>query len=77
MFKYRGQAAPAVRKGTTSTDAVFLGWQPTRSGEVFALYDITATGHPSLGSTVTGRTLRKLNLQVPGAPLPGRPVKKL
>jgi len=27
-------------------------------GEVFALFTITAAGHPSLGSTVTGKTLQ-------------------
>ena len=54
----------------SDSDAEFLGWQKTNSGEVFALYNITASGHPSLGSTVTDKTLHKLNLQVPGAPLP-------
>jgi hypothetical protein len=40
----------------------------TSSGEVFAHYNGTAADHPARGSTVTDRTLRKLNLEVPGAP---------
>ena len=35
------------------------------SGDVYALYTITAADHPSCGSTVTEKTLNKLNLQVP------------
>lgn len=58
------------------SDAEFLGWQKINSGEVFALYNITAAGHPSLGSTVTDTTLHKLNLEVPGTPLPQGPVKE-
>jgi hypothetical protein len=61
---------------SSDSDAKFLGWQKTGSGEVFALYNITAAGDPSLGSTVTDKTLHKLNLQVPGAPLPQGPDKK-
>ena len=48
-------------------DAEFVGWQETGSGETFALYNITAAGHP-LGSTVTDKHLREMNLQVPDAP---------
>jgi hypothetical protein len=33
---------------TRNEDAVFKRWQKTGSGEVFALYNITATGDPSL-----------------------------
>ncbi len=61
----------------SDSDAKFLGWQKTGSGEAFALYNITATDHPSFGSTVTEKGLQKLNLQVPGTPLPQGPVKKL
>lgn len=53
----------------SDADAIFLGWQETLSGEIIALYNITATGHPLLGSTVAEKGLRKLNLQVSGAPL--------
>ena len=77
MSKYKNLMALTRQHGSPSTDAIFLGWQSTRSGDVFALYNITAKGHPLLGSTVTGKTLRKLNLQAPGAPTPGRPVKEL
>jgi hypothetical protein len=55
-------------------DAVFAGWQTTRSGESFALYTITAADHPSRGSTVTDKSLMNLNLKIPQTP--GRPVNK-
>jgi hypothetical protein len=58
-------------------DAKFLGWQKTGSGEVFALYNVTAADHPSFGSAVTEKSLQRLDLQVPGAPVPQGPVKKL
>ncbi len=48
-----------------NSDAVFVGWQETLSGDVFALYTITVKDHASYGSTVTDRTLRNLNLQIP------------
>ena len=57
-------------EGSQGEDAVFQGWQKTGSGEVFALFNITAPGHPALGSTVTDKTLQKLHLHVPDAPLP-------
>lgn len=50
-------------------DAEFLGWQRTSWGEEFPLYNITAVGHPSCGSTVTGASLLRLHLQVPRTPL--------
>ena len=50
---------------TLDSDAVFIGWQETLSGEAIALYDITAESHPSYGSTVTNRMLRDLKLQIP------------
>jgi hypothetical protein len=49
----------------TDSEAVFLGWQETLSGEVIALYNITAENHPSYGSTVTDCILRDLNLRIP------------
>jgi len=49
----------------SDSDAVFLGWQETHSGEVIALYNITTKNHSSYGSTVTKRILRDLNLQIP------------
>jgi len=53
------------KTSVSNSDAAFLGWQKTRSGEVFALYNITAASHPSYGSTVTDMTLNRLNLQIP------------
>lgn len=70
MFKEKHPRAGSVPQSARREDAVFKGWQKTSSGEVFALYNITLAGHPSLGSTVTDRTLRMLNLRVPGAPFP-------
>ena len=49
----------------SDSDAVFIGWQEMHSGGVFALFIITAAGHPSYGSTVSEETLNKLNLQIP------------
>jgi hypothetical protein len=47
------------------SDAVFLGWQKTVSGEMIALYNISLAGHPSYGSTVTDRILHDLKLHIP------------
>jgi hypothetical protein len=58
MIKYKNTSV-------SDSDAVFLGWQETFSGETIALYNITAESHPSYGSTVTDRILRDLNLQIP------------
>ena len=70
MFKKKNPSALALRQSTQTEDAVFMGWQRMRSGEVFALYNIISVGHPSFGSTVTHKGLRKLNLQIPRTPLP-------
>jgi hypothetical protein len=51
-----------------SKDAKFLAWQPTPTGEIVALFNITDREHPSYGSTVTADTLNNLNLQVPSTP---------
>jgi hypothetical protein len=53
------------RSSVSDSDAVFIGWQETHSGGLFALYIITVAGHPSYGSTVSEETLNKLNLQIP------------
>jgi len=58
MIKHKKKVPP-------NSDAVFIGWQETLAGDVFALYTITVKGHASYGSTVTDRTLRNLNLQIP------------
>jgi len=70
MFKENSPPDGSSPEGSQGEDAVFQGWQKTRSGEVFALFNITAPGHPALGSTVTDKTLHKLHLHVPDAPLP-------
>jgi hypothetical protein len=61
----------------SGSDAEFLGWQKTSSGDAFALYNVTASEHPSFGSTVTEKSLQKMNLKAPDAPLPQGPVKEL
>ena len=50
--------------------AVFLGWQKTRWGEFFPLYNILKRGHPSYLSTVTEKTLQALHLRIPRTPSP-------
>ncbi len=70
MFKENSPPDGSLPEGSQGEDAVFKGWQKTGAGEVFALFNITAPGHPALGSTVTDKTLHKLHLQVPNAPLP-------
>jgi len=71
----KNRTARTVPQTNRNKDAIFVGWQKTRGGEAFALYNVTAAGHPSLGSTVTDRSLLKLNLQIPQTPL--QPGKKL
>ncbi len=47
------------------SDAAFLGWQESLSGDIFPLYTITAEEHPSCHSTVSDVTLRKMRLRTP------------
>jgi hypothetical protein len=68
MSHEKNPTARTVPPNARDEDAVFSGWQRTGSGKVIPLYTITATGHPSRGSTVSDKTLHNLNLQVPGAP---------
>jgi hypothetical protein len=56
------------KKKLSNSDAEFIGWQNTPTGEVFALYNITAEKHPSYHSTVSEKTLLELNLKVPQIP---------
>jgi len=76
MINDRNPSGRTVPQSIRDKDAVFLGWQRMKSGEIFALYNITAAGHPSFGSTVTDQGLRRLNLQVPDSPFPDGPVKE-
>jgi len=55
---------PANVPGSDS-DAEFLGWQETLSGEIFPLFNVTVADHPSYQSTVSDATLRRLHLRVP------------
>jgi hypothetical protein len=56
-------------------DAVFLGYQKTKDGNAIPLYNITVRHHPLRGSTVTERSLRALDLQVPEIPLKNKKAK--
>jgi phage/plasmid-like protein (TIGR03299 family) len=47
------------------SDANFLGWQKTLSGELFPLFNITVVNHPLYHSTVSEETLRRMRLRVP------------
>jgi phage/plasmid-like protein (TIGR03299 family) len=49
----------------SGSDANFIGWQNTLSGEIYPLFNITVTGHPLYQSTVSDDTLRRLRLRVP------------
>jgi len=49
-------------------DVEFIGWQEGLDGIRLALFNITADGHPSNGSTVCETTLRELDLQDPRVP---------
>ncbi len=49
----------------SDSDAQFLGWQNTLSGEIFPVFNITVANHPFNHSTVTDTTLRRLGLRVP------------
>ncbi|MBP1647608.1 MAG: hypothetical protein H6Q30_1053 [Bacteroidetes bacterium] len=53
----------------------FLGWQKTRTGELYPLYNIMVKGHPNFGSTVSDKTLQKLNLAIPRTPPPQADLK--
>jgi hypothetical protein len=57
----RGNKKPTA----SNSDAVFIGWQETLTGSAFALYIVTAAGHPPYGSSVSEKTLNNLNLEIP------------
>jgi hypothetical protein len=60
--------AKRSNRSRTKSEAVFIGWQEGLVGTRLALFNITADGHPSNGSTVGENTLRKLDIQVPAVP---------
>lgn len=68
MFGNKNLSASDSPRSIRAEDAVFIGWQPNSVGEVFPLFTITASGHPLYGSTVSDKTLRALNLQIPQTP---------
>jgi phage/plasmid-like protein (TIGR03299 family) len=49
----------------SDSDANFVGWQETLSGEFLPLFNITAAAHPLYQSTVSEATLRRLHLRFP------------
>ena len=49
----------------TDSDADFLGWQETLSGEIFPLFTVTVESHPLYRSTVSDATLLRQCLRVP------------
>jgi hypothetical protein len=55
-------------KKSLVSDAEFVGWQKTPTGEVFALYNVKAKQHPLYHSTVSEKTLRANHLGVPPPP---------
>jgi hypothetical protein len=63
-----------VNRGTqrksSDPDAEFVGWQETMNGEVVALYVVKAKQHPLYRSTVSKKTLREHDLEVPPPSLP-------
>lgn len=54
----------------SDSGAQFLGWQKTPWGGLVALYVVTSAKHPLYGSTVSEKTLRKNNFQIPHTPAP-------
>jgi hypothetical protein len=52
------------------SDAEFIGWQKTSTGEAIALYNVTAAQHPLFCSTVSEKTLCTESLKIPETPLP-------
>ena len=64
------QTKPTIsdKRSPVNSDAIFLGWQRTPSGNAFALYNVINPRHPFFGSTVSEMTLQKLNIRVPPTP---------
>ncbi len=52
------------------SDAAFLGWQDSLSGDIFPLYTITVEDHPLFHSTVSDVSLRRMRLRIPRTPSP-------
>ncbi len=52
----------------SNSDAEFIGWQRSTNGAEFALFNVTAPGHPLFHSTVSEKTLRQQQLEIPPVP---------
>jgi hypothetical protein len=77
--RYMPEESPKAEPTNTNeanSDAVFLGWQRTPQGEVFALYNVIAKEHPLYRSTVSGKTLYEQRLEIPPTPFPQGQVKR-
>ncbi len=62
---------------SSRADAVFYRLAENTFGKpILPLYNITVVNHPSYGSTVSDKTLRKLNLRIPEIPSDELPVKE-
>jgi hypothetical protein len=69
LGKFRGTVDPnSGLENPSVPDAVFLGWQESPAGEVFALYNVTTMGHPLYHSTVSEKTLHQHGLEIPPIP---------
>jgi hypothetical protein len=76
ISEHRTQNQKSNDPGIANSDAVFIGWQKTPSGEVFPLYNVTAKNHPLYCSTVSDQTLREQNIKIPQTPPSQRNVKR-
>jgi hypothetical protein len=70
------QQSEAGNAEAAERDAEFLGWQKTKNSEAYALYTVTARQHPLYQSTVSERTLRKQQLDIPPTPPPDGPLMR-
>jgi hypothetical protein len=73
----RHENSDASASKTLNSDAEFIGWQQSRTGQPYALYNVTAEQHPLYRSTVSEKTLRKHDLKIPQTPLPGGNVRRI
>lgn len=54
--------------GASGSDAEFLGWQETMDGGAIPLYVVLSKLHPLNRSTVSAKTLRQHNIEIPPTP---------
>jgi len=77
IFEHRNQNQKSNNLEVANSDAVFIGWQKTPSGEDFPLYNVTSKNHPLYHSTVSDQTLNEQNLKIPQTLPPQRNMKRL